>query len=563
MTSWSPALRRLLLELLLSVPVMGFAGKAAAQQALSLTPLGSTAIRVDGDLREWRGVRFYKVGAGADGSLEYALGYDSQALYLGARVRDDQFVRSRHPSPAEDAVVLTLSMPRAAGAALATEVWLYAGVIGKQRAEAAISVSGAAPVATRAVAVAEGPLAGSSGHVLEARVPWSAIAGGAQFAVGRGAIALHDVDGKRGAAPSTMASASAKRASELPPLLVEGGANAAIATFFHDKDLSADSVRFDMVGDLAGDARLERVVLAGTFAVVAGPEMQGGSGYSYVDLPIPLASDILDAALHDRDGDGKLELVVQLRDQPEVEHVYRCDGSRLVALAPPAAVASAPARATVTRAPADQPRAPYAGVVHVAPPGATELVAAFRQARGIDPARKPRFVQHANVAEDGRLESLMLFGKDLLVIGKGYRGGTGYFYFALPVHEAADIQRVFTADVTGDGRRELFVRAKQQIGEVQREVLIGYAFNDTGVAQILAAEVRREQAGNSIGNIVKLAAARGQFTLSIAPGRAQGWDAESYPFVAESMDAYSPLLLPWKDGTARYRYDGERLVAGQ
>ena len=108
--------------------------------------------------------------------------------------------------------------------------------------------------------------------------------------------------------------------------------------------------------------------------------------------------------------------------------------------------------------------------------------------------------------------------------------------------------------------RELFVRFKQLIGDVQREILLGYTFVGDGVQPVVAVEVRRTQAGRSVGNVVALVPHAGHWALRITPGRAHGWDARSYPFVPESSDDYAPLLLPWKDGAMLYRYDGQQLV---
>jgi hypothetical protein len=119
---------------------------------------------------------------------------------------------------------------------------------------------------------------------------------------------------------------------------------------------------------------------------------------------------------------------------------------------------------------------------------------------------------------------------------------------------------MFTGDVTGDGRRELFVRIKQRIGDVQRELLLGFTFRGEGMEQILAVEVRRAQGGRSVGNVVALVPGARTWALRIAPGVARGWDALTYPFVAESTDGYGPLLLPWKDAVQQYRFDGQALV---
>lgn len=626
---------------------LGYPRIAAAQQALVLTPLADTQLRIDGDVREWRGVRFTELGDSTDSSLEYALAYDAQALYVGLRIFDNQLVRSNQPSPAEDAVVVTLVMPRAVGAPISTELWLYAGVSGTQASEAALGSAGAKPNKDKRITIVEGPLSGAQGYVLEARVPWETIDGSRNFLVARGAIRLHDVDGKAGARASEIASARADRPSRLPPLAVVGGPNAALDMFLSAKQLTTSSVRHDFLGDVAGDARLERVIVAGTFAVMAGPDIEGGSGFHFMDLPVPLAAGVLDAELRDLTGDAKGELLIRLRQQndrgtrellqvldlthgqpkwifaielrkqtsdgsvdakldikraergesPKLEvsigkatgpnatgpnasnfneqpakgvegillpwgpwekRVYRWDGTRFAVLEQQEnrALASQEKVAIEATMAADQPPR----VTYAQPPGTDELIAAFRESQGIEPSVKPRFEQNANVAEDARLESLMLFGKSLLVIGKGYRDGTGYFFYALPVRDGTDIQRVWNRDVTGDGRRELFVRHKQMIGDVQREILLGFTFTDSGMQQILAVEVRRSQASNSIDNVVELVREHGRASLRIAPGLAHGWDARSYPYVAESSDGVGPLLLPWNDGAVRYRLLGQVLV---
>jgi len=627
----------------------GWISRAHAQRALNAIGVGSAPPRVDGALGDWRGVAFRTIGDDKEGSLEYALGYDAQALYLGARVYDDALIRSRDASPREDALVLTLAAPRASGAFASSEVWLFAGIPGTQAASAAIGAPGARPARSTAVTIVEGPLpSGQAGHALEARIPWSALAGGSEFLLARAALRMHDVDGAAGARATVHASARADRPSALPPLLCEAGPNAAVENFLRAKGLSGTSVRHDLFGDAAGDARIERVVIAGTFAVIAGAEIEDGAGYRFHDLPVTMASSVRSAELRDLTGDGKAELLVRLRQQNELgsrelfqvielsggqpravfaaelqketeqgsieaqleigsaqagkppvielrtgsargldadnyreqraqgiepillpwgeveRRVYRWDGARF-AVAEEQRSRGAPKAAPRERAEADAAATPAPAVartVHRQPPGAAELVAAFREARALDPALAPRFVQHANVAEDGRIESLMLFGKDLLVIGKGYRGGTGYFYYSLPVGEAADIQRMFTADVTGDRRRELFVRFKERIGDVQREILLGYTFAGQGMEPVLSVEVRRAQGERSVGNVVTLVRAAGQWALRIAPGVARAWDAHTYPFIAESNDGHGALLLPWKDAPVQYRFDGEVLTAG-
>lgn len=193
------------------------------------------------------------------------------------------------------------------------------------------------------------------------------------------------------------------------------------------------------------------------------------------------------------------------------------------------------------------------------PAGNAALIAAFRQAQAVDPELDARFVRTVNVAEDRRPETLLVLDRHLLVVGDGYRGGRGYFYFELPAQTPADVLRVFTGDVTGDGRRELFVRVRRRTGEVQRELLLGYTFEGEAMRRILQAEVRRAAGTASVGNLVRLEPDGRHWALRILPGRARVWSADSYPFAPDPQGDHQPLLLPWQADAVRYRYDGQQL----
>jgi hypothetical protein len=246
---------------------------------------------------------------------------------------------------------------------------------------------------------------------------------------------------------------------------------------------------------------------------------------------------------------------------PIARRVYQWDGSRFAVIEEDENDDAEQPKAASKRAGLSRiERGPPRIASHPEPPGVDDLVAAFRASVGIDSSLRPRFERHVNVAEDDRLESLMLFGRHLLVVGKGFRGGTGYFYFELPVREASDIQRLFTADVTGDGRREVFVRHRQRIEDVQREILLGYTFAGESFERILDVEARRAQGDASIGNVVRVVPKGKHWAISISPGRAEGWTRSSYPFVTESTDGHGPLLMPWADRKVVYRFDGHALV---
>jgi hypothetical protein len=628
--------------IVLCVCVCSWTRVAAAQTLLEASPVEAGQVRVDGSLGEWRGQRFAQLGDEAGAQLSYRLGVDATGLYVAARVHDDAFVRSARPGPREDAIVIRLAIPGDEGRYRAQELWLFAGIEGKQSAVAALGAVGASnadPTALGGAQIVEGPLDKGQGYALEAFVPWAKLGGARNWPLARAAIRLQDVD-KAGDKPGGPApSAPFGDAAALPPLAVDGSGFTAQRKFLIDKGLGMARPRFDAVADVAAGPALEHVVVVGTLLIVFGPEIEAGSAFQYADLPVNAAPDVLGAELRDLTGSGKRQLTLRVRQKNELgsrelfqvydlnaqplrasfaielekrtdagsvraelevapgrgkqppelrvragkaeglsaanyqeqpargsepillpwgklrARSYRWDGHAFAVVSEqqnPDYVAPAVAGAVTASAAraADVPRV----ATRAEPPGTDALVAAFVAERGLPRSARPRFVQHVNLAEDSRLESLMLFGSELLVVGKGFQEGTGYFYFGLPVKSPEDVLRMFTADVTGDGRREVFVRVRQLIGDVTRELLLAYSFDTEALRPILQVEVRRAQAANSVGNVVRVVKSGKYWALQIDPGRAEGWAANSYPFVAESQDSFGPLLLPWLHERVTYRY---------
>ena len=186
------------------------------------------------------------------------------------------------------------------------------------------------------------------------------------------------------------------------------------------------------------------------------------------------------------------------------------------------------------------------------------LVAAVRRARNIPRSIRPRYVRDVDVAEDRASERVLVLGDALLVVGRSFRGGDGYFHFQLPVSSADDILGVETVDLTGDRKAEILVRVRQHLGEVHREVLMVHRFDGDQFPRLAAVEVARSQGSNALQNEVR--AGRGR--LEIRPGRARGWSATHWPWAdsaSESPDGIDPPLLPWRDRGVTYRYRNQTL----
>ncbi|MBX7194405.1 MAG: hypothetical protein K1X94_20285, partial [Sandaracinaceae bacterium] len=291
---------------------------AHAQVALPVVQLDDDAIHVDGMLRDWSGAHMSSLGEGSDASMRYALGYDSRGLYVACEVSDERLIRSAQAGDGDDAVIVTLAMPGRSGL-VATELWLHAGESGRSPAAATSGAPGARRrSAIRGASIVEAPRAGGAGYTLEAFIPFSAIDGAARWQEGRGSIRLHDVDSLAHPEPEAEPSfAPVDRAhlDRLPPLRAEGGQNALLDRFLHEHELDGAAPRFDLRGDVTGDAQAERVVLVDRFVVAFGPAIQGGRGFVFVQLGIDVAADLREARLEDLTGDGKSELVVTIRQR--------------------------------------------------------------------------------------------------------------------------------------------------------------------------------------------------------------------------------------------------------
>lgn len=208
------------------------------------------------------------------------------------------------------------------------------------------------------------------------------------------------------------------------------------------------------------------------------------------------------------------------------------------------------------------------------PPSADEmqdrLYALYRKDRGVG-KKPPRFDFVTNVAGDGSMERVLVHDKDIVVFGKGYRGGASFAFITVGVADSKDILDVTARDLTGDGMAEVIVRgvlhakASKELGGdiVDRYALFVYKATEGGVARIFAAETGRALGENRIlGSVAFLPAPKG-VRIELRPGRAVGWSEKSYPFPPDTTAAggLEPLLLPWSGASPRaYAFNGNQFV---
>jgi len=104
-----------------------------------------------------------------------------------------------------------------------------------------------------------------------------------------------------------------------------------------------------------------------------------------------------------------------------------------------------------------------------------------------------------DVAGDRGPERVVIHEKDVVVFGKGFKGGTSYAYITVGVAEGKDIVDATARDLTGDGKAEIIVRgllhakASKALGGdvVDRYALFVYSVQGDAVMRVFAAETGR------------------------------------------------------------------------
>jgi len=195
-----------------------------------------------------------------------------------------------------------------------------------------------------------------------------------------------------------------------------------------------------------------------------------------------------------------------------------------------------------------------------------QMLDAYRRDRGVDASVTPKVDLKVQVAGDPRPERVVLLGRDIVVFGPGFKGGTGYAFITLQQFaDASDVSDLSARDLTGDGAADLVVRGVRHqstdSGQVDQDVMFVYEVKSDSITRIFGIETAREQGSKRIQGLVQFIPAPGNKTFDIlaAPGRATGWTEKSYPWSQDQPGSgqLEPLLLPWGGiKTVRYNWNG-------
>jgi hypothetical protein len=238
--------------------------------------------------------------------------------------------------------------------------------------------------------------------------------------------------------------------------------------------------------------------------------------------------------------------------------------------APPATV---PRSTKGSKAESKSEKAPEPARLAPRPPTAEEMLdrvyALYRKERGAG-GGKPRFDFVTDVVGDTSPERVLIHGKDIVVFGKGFRGGASYAFITCGVGDPKDIVDASASDLTGDGKAEIVVRAvlhakasKALGGDmVDRHAFLVYGIRGESLVRLFGAETGRSVGKNQILGSINISRANGATRIELRPSRAIGWTEQTYPFPPDTTTAggLEPLLLPWTRDKRSYRFDGSTFV---
>jgi hypothetical protein len=587
-------------------------------------------VKLDGVPTEWPPFAKANVvvkGAGKS-AMMIGLQYDDAKLYVAAEIKDAAF------APGRDHVSLVLAVPVPSGTYATYDLSIYAGKPGESEGSVRYGGRGAVPGAKIVEAPDTGGYTLEAvvpwSSLPEAQATRVGIHGVARYVEGDAEIATGPVNLEH---PSSMAwIPSEPELSMIEQFLAPKGLTKASPTFDAVADLTGDGVReriavFDHYLTICGSSYLggtgfffrdlggELVRLdvrdasgRGKGDVVVRRRVSVGSGtreylevlsaLSNADEPKVTFAHEIEVRQSDKHIDNSVRLsrgIIEVSVEPatnwdalsyqepiasDVEPIlfpwgsvrsqtWRWDGSHFIKGKEVAQKEQIPGGGTVDHPP-PHPAEPPTPKVARGGSLSESMLDQYRRDRGIAGDAPPKSDLRVQVTGDARPERVVLIGRDIVVFGPGFKGGTGYSFVTLAQFaDPSDVTEMSARDLTGDGNADLIVRGVRHVsadgGGVDSEVLFVYQVSGEAITRIFGIETARERSNKRVQGLVQFIPAPGNKTFDVlsAPGRATGWTEKTYPWAQDSPGGgdIEPLLLPWSGiGSVRYRWNGSQFA---
>jgi hypothetical protein len=189
--------------------------------------------------------------------------------------------------------------------------------------------------------------------------------------------------------------------------------------------------------------------------------------------------------------------------------------------------------------------------------GEAAVMESFLSAQGLS-GSLPSHDFHEDVTGDARPERVSIVERFVVVMGGG---AAGFSFMAIDVESPADLTQVRLEDLTGDGKAELTLVARQRGTGGSRDLFEVVSFSGSSPAMIFGIETREETPIGTVESRVRVERGRRgrPAGLVVSTVAARGVDAASWR-MAPASDVEA-VLLPWGPVRERtYRWDGTRFA---
>ncbi|MBN2194721.1 MAG: hypothetical protein JW751_18040 [Polyangiaceae bacterium] len=161
--------------------------------------------------------------------------------------------------------------------------------------------------------------------------------------------------------------------------------------------------------------------------------------------------------------------------------------------------------------------------------------------KGLD--LKPGREAYGNVAGDGMLERVAVYGGYLVIVGPHYQKGTSFYFKDLVVPDPSYVRRLEVRDMNGDGTDEIVIQLRTG-KDTYREILEILEVQKNGAAErVFTHEVAIVTDEGRIQNEVKLGGTGTGATITISQGTDDGFTKDR--FREPPHEGMASALLPW------------------
>ncbi|MGC4087005.1 MAG: hypothetical protein QM756_03710 [Polyangiaceae bacterium] len=162
-----------------------------------------------------------------------------------------------------------------------------------------------------------------------------------------------------------------------------------------------------------------------------------------------------------------------------------------------------------------------------------------------------------NVAGDGMLERVAVFGPYLTISGPRFRGGKEFYFAELGVSGPDMVTKLQLADFDGDGHQEIVLRKRFGASDKYREVLeVTKIGREDAPFVAFSHEIGIKTQDGSITNKVKV----DDSGIEVSQGESDGFEPDSYNEPLPGGNTLS-ALLPWESvGSRSFKWQGNGFV---